>query len=198
VATVVVPFRGDDSKQRLEPISGQGRAQLAWAMLADVVEAASLVGRVFVVASAGQPLPGGATLVPDPGHGQGAAVRAGLDAALSAGSTAPYLVVNADLPCVSPRDLLALAGAIPQDGLSLAPAPDGTTNALGLSDGALFEPLYGPGSAARYAALAPSRSVEAPNLIDDVDTVDDLARLEGRLGECTRRVLAALRSEEAA
>ena len=69
---------------------------------------------------------------------------------------------------------------------------------LALSDEGLFEPLYGPGSAERFAALAPSRRLDAPNLMDDVDTPDDLARLAGRLGEHTRRVLASLRLESAA
>ena len=62
----------------------------------------------------------------------------------------------------------------------------------------LFAPLYGPGSAARFAALAPSRMVDSPNLMDDVDTVADLERLEARLGPHTRSVLAALRTEAAA
>jgi 2-phospho-L-lactate guanylyltransferase len=136
--------------------------------------------------------------VTDPRHGQGAAVRAALDAAVAAGSPGPYLVVNADLPCVTARDLLALAGAIPERGLALAPAVDGTTNALGFADERLFVPLYGPGSAERYAALGPSRLIEAPNLVDDVDTVDDLHRLAARLGPRTKCVLAALRDEAAA
>jgi 2-phospho-L-lactate guanylyltransferase (CobY/MobA/RfbA family) len=93
---------------------------------------------------------------------------------------------------VTPRDLLALAGAVPRDGLAFVPARDGTTNALALSSGDLFEPLYGPGSAERFAALGPSRGVNAPNLIDDVDTVDDLVRLGLRLGVNTRRAAAAL------
>jgi len=62
----------------------------------------------------------------------------------------------------------------------------------------VFEPLYGPGSAERFAALAPSTRLDAPNLMDDVDTPDDLARLEGRVGEHTRRVLATLHLESAA
>jgi 2-phospho-L-lactate guanylyltransferase len=198
VATVVVPFRGSDPKRRLEPISDSDRLRIAEAMLEDVVDAARAVGRVFVVAVEEQPLPEGVDRVVDPRHGQGAAVRAALDAAVSAGSPAPYLVVNADLPCVTARDLLALAGAIPENGLALAPASDGTTNALGLADDGLFTPLYGPGSAERYAALAPSRLVEAPNLVDDVDTLDDLHRLASRLGPHTTCVLAALRGEAAA
>jgi 2-phospho-L-lactate guanylyltransferase len=198
VATVVVPFRGSDPKRRLEPMSGRARAELAAAMLADVLQAAVAVGRVFVVAPDPPTLPDTVEHVDDPHRGQGAAVRAGLDAATAAGAPPPYLVVNADLPCATARDLLALAGAIPEGGLAIAAATDGTTNALGLADERLFEPLYGPGSAERYAASAPSRTVDTPNLVDDVDTVDDLARLSARVGASTRRVLTALRIGEAA
>jgi 2-phospho-L-lactate guanylyltransferase len=198
VATVVVPFRGSDSKRRLDSLTEADRVRLAEALLADVVDAALAIGRVFVVSQTPPPLPAEVQHVVDPRHGQGAAVRAGLDAALSEGAPAPYLVVNADLPCVTPRDLLALAGAVPEDGLALVPAPDGTTNALALSGESLFEPLYGPGSAERFAALAPSRIVDAPNLVDDVDTTDDLARVAARVGPHTRRVLVALGREAAA
>jgi 2-phospho-L-lactate guanylyltransferase len=198
VATVVVPFRGSDPKRRLEPMSAHARLRLAEAMLADVLEAACAVGLVLVVAPDPPALPAGVRHVADPHRGQGAAVRAALDAAAGDGLPAPYLVVNADLPCATARDLLALAGAIPDGGIALAAAADGTTNALGLAAERLFEPLYGPGSAARFEALAPSRTVEAPNLIDDVDTPGDLARLGPRLGPSTRGVLAALRIGEAA
>ena len=103
------------------------------------------------------------------------------------------LVVNADLPAVTPRDLLALLGSIPPDGIAVAAAPDGTTNALGLAAPGLFESVYGPGSAERFLALAPSRLVEIPNLADDVDALSDLERLEGRLGAKTRAALETLR-----
>jgi len=36
------------------------------------------------------------------------------------------------------------------------------------------------------------RLVDAPNLIDDVDTLDDLLRLASRVGPHTARVLRAL------
>jgi 2-phospho-L-lactate/phosphoenolpyruvate guanylyltransferase len=203
MASVVVPFRGTDPKRRLDPLLEPQRLRLALAMLGDVVEAAAALGPVFVAAP-DEPLlpaeldqPDAVTWVPDPHRGQGAAVRAGLDAALTVGAPAPYLVVNADLPCVTPRDLLALAGAVPDAGLALAAAPDGTTNALALAEHAIFEPCYGPGSATRFAALAPSRLVDAPNLMDDVDTLADLARLAGRLGSRTRRVHELLRVEAA-
>ncbi|HST18702.1 MAG TPA: 2-phospho-L-lactate guanylyltransferase [Gaiellaceae bacterium] len=199
MATVVVPFRNRDPKRRLEPLGEAARDRLAAAMLADVIDSAQPVGRVIVVTS--EPLeeaPPGVRVVPDPRRGQGAAVQAGLDGAVEHGLPAPFLVVNADLPCATARDLLALAGAVPEHGLALVAAADGTTNALALSEARLFEPVYGPGSAARFAALAPSRMFEAPNLRDDVDTVADLARVASRLGPHTRRLYRSLRLGRAA
>ena len=195
--TVVVPFRGREGKSRLARLPLEARAALREAMLADVLAACEAVGATYLVTSA-ERRPGGAILVPDEGRGQGAAVAAGLDHAALAGAPAPFLVVNADLPCVTARDLLALAGAIPDEGLALAAALDGTTNALALSSPELYVPLYGAGSAARFAALAPSRMLGAPNLVDDVDTVADLERLRGRLGQKTRRVFTRLQAGAAA
>jgi 2-phospho-L-lactate guanylyltransferase (CobY/MobA/RfbA family) len=171
VPSIVIPFRGEDAKHRLPE---DFRAELAAAMLADVVAAAAEVGAVILA---------------DTG-GQGPAV----EAALSDVQESPVLVVNADLPAVTPRDLLALLGSIPPDGIAVAAARDGTTNALGLAARGVFKPLYGPGSAARFLALAPSRLVEIPNLTDDVDTLDDLERLEPRVGPNTRAALASLHS----
>jgi 2-phospho-L-lactate guanylyltransferase len=195
--TVVVPFRGTEGKSRLARLPLDVRVALREAMLADVLSACESVGATYLVSSA-QHLAARATLVPDDGRGQGAAVAAGLDLAARTGAGAPFLVVNADLPCVTARDLLALAGAVPDGGLALVAAADGTTNALALSSPELFAPLYGPGSAARFAALAPSRLLDVPNLVDDVDTVVDLERLGGRLGTRTRKVLTRLHAGTAA
>ena len=198
MATVVVPFRSTDPKSRLTTLSERDRVRLAEAMLADVLAAAGPVGKLVVVSPEKPALPAEAMHVADPQRGLGAAVESALDAAAAAGLPAPYLVVNADLPCATSRDLLALAGAVPDGGLALVAAADGTTNALGLSTSVLFDPVYGPGSAERFAALAVSFRLDAPNLADDVDTVADLLRLGTRLGEHTRRVLAHLRLETAA
>ena len=94
----------------------------------------------------------------------------------------PVIVVNADLPELQPRDLLALLGAMPEDGIAIAPAPDGTTNAIALARPGLFGPLYGPGSAARFLARAARLGVEAvelvvPGIARDVDTPAELAQL---------------------
>lgn len=199
MASIVVPFRGTDPKRRLDPLDGGKRSLLAEAMLADVLAAARPVGPIVVVGDGIPTLPvAGIELVDDPHRGLGAAVRAALDVAVERALPAPYVVVNADLPCATARDLLALAGAVPEGGLALVAAADGTTNALALADERLFEPVYGPGSAARFAGLAESRALEAPNLRDDVDTLADLARVVDRVGDRTRRVLPVLRLGAAA
>jgi len=198
MTSVIVPFRGADPKRRLDPLDRLTRSTLAAAMLADVLEAAAAVGPVLVVAAEAPSLPRDVGLVDDPRRGLGAAVRAALDAATDRSLQPPFLIVNADLPCATARDLLALAGAVPEGGLALVAAADGTTNALALSSERLFEPVYGPGSAARFAALAECRQLDAPNLRDDVDTVADLARVARRTGMYTRRVLPSLRLGAAA
>ena len=129
-----------------------------------------------------------AEVLGDPGSGQGAAVAAALRNVVG-----PVLVVNADVPCVVPRDLRSLEAATPEHGLAYVAASDGTTNALGLSAPALFAPLYGPGSAARFRMHAHTIGADVvpaaiPNLADDVDSMADLERLELRVGP---RTLAA-------
>jgi 2-phospho-L-lactate guanylyltransferase len=122
-----------------------------------------------------------------------------VEAALREVKRVPILVVNADLPCARPRDLLTLLGVLPAGGLALVPGPDGTTNALALAAPHVFAPLYGAGSAERFLARAgrlevPAAVAEIPNLQDDVDTLADLERLEGRLGPRTAAALDELRA----
>lgn len=196
MTTLVVPYAGASGKTRIEA-PRHIRHELSLAMLADVLAAASPVGDVLVVTGdeEGRALAraAGADAVRDPGGGQGPAVAAAL-----AGARGRALVVNADLPCVLTADLRALEAGTPGHGLALAEARDGTTNALGLSDGSLFRPLYGPGSAGRFGALGVETvRVTLPNLADDVDTIADLERLHARCGPRTQAVLAGLTAEMA-
>ncbi len=199
MATIVVPFRGPGGKQRLAAVSEEARAAIALAMLADVLEACLASAPTVVVTNdaAARDLAEemGARTVGDPGGGQGAAVTAAL-ASLGQGVA---LIVNADLPCAEPADLLALACAVPAGGMALVEASDGTTNALGLSRPDLFAQLYGPGSAARFRAHAASLGAEAvavdlANLRTDVDTVDQLELLRDRVGAHTRAAISAVPS----
>lgn len=177
VPTIVVPYRGD-AKRRLP---AEIRAAAALAMLGDVVAAAVGVGPVLVVTDDAAAVPPSAQHVRDPGGGLGAAVLAGL--AVVRGHA---LVLNADLPAVTPQAIEELAAA----GLALVEAVDGTTNALSLPGGVGFTPLFGPGSASRFRDSAPFATVRIPELVTDVDTLDDLERLAGLLGPRSRALLA--------
>jgi 2-phospho-L-lactate guanylyltransferase (CobY/MobA/RfbA family) len=167
MVTIVIPFAGAGGKTRLHE-SAEVRDALATAMFEDVLAACTPVGP---------------TRVADLGGGQGEAV----DAAL-AGVDGPVVVVNADVPCVVPADVRLLAESAP----ALVAATDGTTNALSLPTADLFAPLYGPGSAERFRAQCGAVSMVLPNLVDDVDTMDDLARLQLRVGPRTLAALAQL------
>ena len=189
MTTVVVPFAGSGGKTRLDA-PRRTRHELSLAMLADVLAAAVVVGRTIVVTpdedGAAAARDAGAEVVADPGGGQGPAVQAALT-----GVDGRVLVVNADLPCAVPSDLRALADAVPERGLALVEALDGTTNALGLSDARVFAPVFGPDSATRFRSLGVETvAVAVPNLAEDVDTLADLERLQLRCGPRTQAVLA--------
>jgi 2-phospho-L-lactate guanylyltransferase len=177
VPAIVIPYRGD-AKRRLPAAV---RAAFAVAMLGDVVEAALAVGRVLVVTDDPTVVPPSAEVVVDPGSGLGGAVAAGL-----ARIDGHALVVNADVPAVTPAALRQLAAA----GLALVAARDGTTNALSLPDPRVFAALYGPGSADRFRAHASFATVSIPELEVDVDFDADLELLGTRVGPRTRVLLA--------
>src|SRR5260370_17637965 len=196
---VGIPFGGVEGKTRLRT-SRRARRALSLAMLGDVLSAAAAVGFTHVVTNdaeaeaLAEEL--GASPVADPGGGQGAAVAAAL-ATLEPGAT---VIVNADVPCVVPEDLRALVAATPAGGMALVEALDGTTNALSLAAPDVFAPLYGPDSAAHFRAHVDHLrltvlSASIPNLADDVDTTDDLERLQLRCGPRTQARLAELSAE---
>jgi 2-phospho-L-lactate guanylyltransferase len=193
---IVVPFRGESAKRRLDT-TDEVRSGLALAMLGDVLAAAVATGRTLLVTAdeAARSLAGevAAEAVDDPGGGQGAAVAAALEH-LDGGIA---LVVDGDVPCVVPHDLRTLAGFAELGAVGLVEADDGTTNALALPSPALFAPLYGGGSAARFRDYAQSHGLAAisaviPNLADDVDTLEDLERVALRSGPRTQAALGQL------
>jgi 2-phospho-L-lactate/phosphoenolpyruvate guanylyltransferase len=201
VATIVIPFAGIEGKTRLHASRG-ARRDLSLAMLGDVLSAALALGTARVVTAdvAGSELARevGADVVDDPGGGQGAAV----EAALRDLDPGAIVVVNADVPCVTPADLRGLLAATPAGGIALVEALDGTTNALSVPAPRAFAPLYGADSAAHFHAHARSLGLESvsaaiPNLADDVDTIADLQRLHLRLGPRSQMALAALPAEVA-
>ena len=196
MAQIVVPFRGESAKQRLDA-SDEIRSKLALAMLGDVLTACVATGRTLLVTDdrSARALADelGAELVDDPGGGQGPAVAAALERV----DNGTVVVLNADLPCVVPHDLRTLAGVAELGAFGLVEAEDGTTNALALPRASLFAPLYGSRSADRFRDHADAHGVDAvaaaiPNLTDDVDTLEDLARIGLRAGPRTQAAIGGL------
>src|SRR2546430_314944 len=162
MTTYVIPYRVG-GKTRL------GDPELALAMLSDVTAAVQEVAKEALV-------------VDGPG-GQGEAVAAPFGALRG-----PLTIVHGDLSRVTSGELEHLSAAAP----ALVAAADGTTNAVALRDVEDFRPLYGPGSAARFAAHLGAVRLELPGMCDDVDTWDDLERIRDRVGKHTRRYLKQL------
>lgn len=169
-------------------------------MLGDVVAALSAapVDRV-VVAAAGRPAAEAAAalrveVLRDP------AGPGGLDGAVAAAvarlSGTALLVVMADLPCLTPDDVASLVGS--PGAVVIAPTDDGGTGGLLRRPAEVMPTAYGPGSGRRHAELADtrdlaSRTLRLPGFAQDVDTWEDLVRLEpDRVGPRTAAFLADL------
>jgi 2-phospho-L-lactate guanylyltransferase (CobY/MobA/RfbA family) len=162
MTTYLIPYR-IGGKTRL------GDPKLALAMLSDVTDAVNELAEEALV-------------VDGPG-GQGEAVAGTL-----AVRRGPVTILNADLPCVTSAEIEELTAAAP----ALVAARDGTTNALALRDVDDFKPLYGPGSAARFAKHLGAISLDLPGMRDDVDTWADVERVRNRVGKHTHRYLSQL------
>lgn len=187
------------AKTRLGPLLSQkARADLARAMLADVIAAARVVQfarRIVVTESAAvRQIARGLDTLDVPASGTNGAARA----ALRASDGARALLLVADVPLLASSDLDALLGiAAP-----VVIAPDRHrrgTNALELAPPSLIAPAFGRDSfrvhrerAAR--AKARTRVVRTPGLATDVDSPEDLraARRSPLLGAHTKELLASV------
>ncbi len=106
------------------------------------------------------------------------------------------LVVAADLPLASADAVGRVAVAAGGAPVVVVPSRDGAgTNLLAWRDPASFAPDFGPGSAARHLAVPGAVRCEEPALAFDVDTLEDLRAVAGRLREAsvTSRRLRDLR-----
>ena len=201
------------AKQRLQP-AGVDRAELAAAMVGDVLEALGAVRGldVIVVVSADEPASrtAGIEWVHDPLEvGQSAAALRGVRAAVARGAQR-VLLVPGDCPALDPGELSDLLSRQGRAGVVIVPDRHGAgTNALLLSPPDVIEPSFGPGSFARHAARAHAagtkvRVAEVRSLGLDVDTPEDLHALHEALASRpgvaprTRALLARMLSAASA
>jgi 2-phospho-L-lactate guanylyltransferase len=191
---VVIPVKQTaEGKSRLGPAVGEDRALLSRAIADDTIAAAVAAvgpGRVVVVTSdrgvraTWRAI--GVVVVEDPGSGLNAALRAGQSSTPPGRLTAALL---GDVPAMRPEDLAEALGVALTRGDSFVPdaAGDGTV----LRCGAVFEPRFGPGSAARHESDGAARlELDLPRLRTDVDDATSLAAAHRLgLGPRTRALL---------
>lgn len=109
--------------------------------------------------------------LPDPGEGLDAACRAGAEWASE--SRSRWLVLHADLPLLTERDLEELVGPIDSGGDVIAPSSDGGTSAI--SAGRAIDFAFGEASFhAHLPRLTRPTIVARPGLLQDLDSPNDL------------------------
>jgi 2-phospho-L-lactate/phosphoenolpyruvate guanylyltransferase len=176
-AHVLVPLKRIDPKSRLaDALPLEERVQLMRGLLAGVVSAAREAGVQRVTVVTGLSLKGYEVW-----DDRGLAWNDALAAAMTEVVTAPLVaVISADLPLIRADDVEELIAATPKRGIAIARASDGGTNGVAMRPPGIVRTHFGePRSAAVHASLGvPHVVVDLPGLAFDVDTPDDLARMQ--------------------
>jgi 2-phospho-L-lactate/phosphoenolpyruvate guanylyltransferase len=176
------------AKGRLRPwLSPLERRLLAIAMFEDVVAALQATPGLAVplVVSPDREMwrraeAIGCRVVEEPGGGEG--LNAALALAAERAGDEGLLVVAADLPLASASGLRRVLEAAALAPVAVVPSHDGDgTNVLAWREPASFAPRFGPGSAARHLSVPGAVRVDDPGLALDVDTVEDLRLVAGRV-----------------
>jgi FO synthase len=182
----VKPFA--QAKRRLSPVLGEAeRAQLARAMLEDVLDALSgarVLAGIIVVTSDGEAAAlarkHGAVVLEDAVEGINAAICIAVRH-LSAESGAAMLVAPSDLPQLTPERVEEIVGDLPaKPAVALLSSNDGGTNLLACRPANAIAPSFGLDSFAKHCAAAEKmgitpQMIPAAELGRDIDGPQDLA-----------------------
>jgi 2-phospho-L-lactate guanylyltransferase len=177
-AHVLVPLKAlDRAKSRLaDALSADERAELMRSLLERVVGVVREAGVERITVVTAEPIEGY-----DIWLDRGLAWNDALAAAAAEVVTTPIVaVISADLPLVQPDEVEELLEATPAQGIAIARALDGGTNAVSMRPPGLVRTHFGePQSAAVHAGLGVEHVVvDLPGLAFDVDTPEDLARMQ--------------------
>jgi 2-phospho-L-lactate/phosphoenolpyruvate guanylyltransferase len=183
--SVVVPIKRPElAKTRLRTLAGPHRAELARAIAADTVAAATRaqeVGEVVAVTDDDETTEllqalGAVVVSDDPGEGLNPALRHGATVAAQRRPGAPVAALSADLPALRPDELDATLRAAREHPVCFVADVAGTgTTLYATPDLQRFAPQFGRRSrAAHRAAGAVELDLRVPSLRRDVDTPVDL------------------------
>jgi 2-phospho-L-lactate guanylyltransferase len=177
-AHVLVPLKAlDHAKSRLAgALSAEERAELMRSLLERVVGVVREAGVERITVVTAESMDGY-----DVWHDRGLAWNDALATATAEIVTAPIVaVISADLPQVQPEEIEELLDSTPAPGIAIARALDGGTNAVSIRPPGLVRTHFGEaGSAAVHAGLGVEHVVlDLPGLAFDVDTPEDLARMQ--------------------
>jgi 2-phospho-L-lactate guanylyltransferase len=176
-AHVLVPLKRIDPKSRLAgELAQDERVRLMRSLLDGVIAAVRDAGVAQVTVVTGLPLKGY-----DVWNDRGLAWNEALAAATTEIVTAPLVAfVSADLPLLRPEEVEELLEATPANGIAIARALDGGTNAVSMRPPGIVHTHFGePASAAVHAGLGVEHViVDLPGLAFDVDTPADLAKMQ--------------------
>ena len=177
-AHVLIPLKAlDRAKSRLaEALAPDERAELMRSLLEGVVGAVREAGVQRITVVTAESLDGYEVWLD-----RGLAWNDALAAAAAEVVTAPVVAfVSADLPLLRSDEVEDLLDATPQRGIAIARALDGGTNAVSMRPPGLVPTHFGEAkSAAVHAGLGVDHVVlDLPGLAFDVDTPEDLARMQ--------------------
>ncbi len=175
---MLVPLKAlDRAKSRLaDALSADERAELMRSLLERVVGVVREAGVERITVVTAESIEGY-----DIWLDRGLAWNDALAAAAAEVVTTPIVaVISADLPLVQPDEVEELLEATPAQGIAIARALDGGTNAVSMRPPGLVRTHFGePQSAAVHAGLGVEHVVvDLPGLAFDVDTPEDLARMQ--------------------
>ncbi|MBM5812148.1 MAG: 2-phospho-L-lactate guanylyltransferase [Gammaproteobacteria bacterium] len=193
----LVPIKGREKcKSRLAGrLGAEARLSLVRTMLGHVLErlsVAAVIDRIAVVSPERDDVPLQFEVLGDAGGGLNAALHDAQRIAVARGASG-LVILPADLPLLTVADIDALVERGQRAGFALAADEEGTgTNGLYVMPATGFRFQFGPASRERHVAEAmrlglPVEIIESGGLQFDVDSADDLIRLDDHLRSWSRR-----------
>ena len=145
----------------------------------------------------------GSNIVFDDGKGFKGAAETAISHIANNDLSDSILILPGDLPQAQSSDLSIILNTLrsaQSDVVLLSASEDGGTTALGVKPYTMFAPQFGADSANKHRDEANRNAMELvelslESLRIDVDTIDDLIRIENTVGQQTRRALSQIAFE---